>query len=210
MTFIERKRRPGIGCDPGNIDVIVVGHRQHRRDHTASVCTAIGQPGSVFIGGLLAGSYPAKTQGIAERVQGWIGRRSDSPNGEERLENDHESCAKRDPFTRSIHQLVQGFRPSTPRLQSVSNRWKVDCEPVTIGRVLHQISPRADRTCPERERRTNDLRRLPDRPTSPLRANATFGLVKPDTARSLLAAISADRSLKPSRETPPSSANCRF
>jgi preprotein translocase subunit SecD len=33
--------------------------------------------------------------------------------------------------------------------------------------------------------------------------------VKPDTARPLLAAISADRSLKPSRETPPSSANFR-
>jgi len=44
---------------------------------------------------------------------------------------------------------------------------------------------------------------------SPLRVNATFGLVKPDTARPLLAAVSADRSLKPSRETPPSSANYR-
>lgn len=47
----------------------------------------------------------------------------------------------------------------------------------------------------------------PDGPESPLRVNATFGRVKPDTARMLLAAIRADRSLKPSRETPPSSAN---
>ena len=46
----------------------------------------------------------------------------------------------------------------------------------------------------------DDLRRSTDGLLSPLRVNATSGLVRPDTAPTILGSSSADRSLKPSRD----------
>jgi len=56
---------------------------------------------------------------------------------------------------------------------------------------------------------TDDLRRWPDGPSSPLRVNATSGLVRPNTAPPSSKTASADRSLKPSRDNRRAPANYR-